>query len=64
MPDDHHRGFTGDGYVRTSATVNPALKFQLDVNEEGSYAIDFRYANGHGPVNTDNKCAIRTLNIK
>jgi hypothetical protein len=25
------------------------------------YAIDFRYANGNGPTNTENKCAIRTL---
>jgi len=25
------------------------------------YAIDCRYANGNGPVNTENKCAIRTL---
>ena len=27
------------------------------------YAIDFRYANGNGPVNTENKCAIRTLRV-
>ena len=63
MPEEIHSGFTGDGYVRTSATVNRALKFQLDVDEGGSYAIEFRYANGHGPVNTDNKCAIRTLKV-
>jgi hypothetical protein len=30
-------------------------------DEAGEYAIDFRYSNGSGPVNTDNKCAIRTL---
>ena len=23
--------------------------------------MDFRYANGNGPINTNNKCAIRTL---
>jgi hypothetical protein len=27
----------------------------------GLYALDFRYANGNGPTNTNNKCAIRTL---
>jgi hypothetical protein len=25
--------------------------------------VDFRYANGNGPTNTDNKCAIRTLKV-
>jgi len=33
----------------------------VEVPEAGLYALDFRYANGNGPVNTDNKCAIRTL---
>jgi hypothetical protein len=27
------------------------------------YSIDFRYANGNGPTNTENKCAIRTLKV-
>jgi hypothetical protein len=27
----------------------------------GRYALDFRYANGNGPINTSNKCAFRTL---
>jgi len=25
--------------------------------------VSFRYANGSGPINTDNKCAVRTLFI-
>ena len=25
--------------------------------------MDFRYANGNGPINTSNKCAIRTLRV-
>jgi hypothetical protein len=29
----------------------------------GRYEIKFRYANGSGPINTDNRCAIRTLFI-
>lgn len=29
--------------------------------ETGLYSKDFRYANGNGPINTENKCAIRTL---
>lgn len=61
--EDLNKGFMGDGYVRTSTTLNPSLKFHLVVSENGSYAVDFRYANGHGPVNTDNKCAMRTLTV-
>ena len=63
ITENHRKGFTGDGYVRTGTVVNPALKFQVKVEEAGAYAIDFRYANGHGPVNTDNKCAMRTLKV-
>ena len=33
----------------------------MNVELAGEYFVDFRYANGSGPVNTDNKCAIRTL---
>lgn len=63
MTESHRKGFNGDGYVRTTTTVNPALKFEVQMQEKGTYAIDFRYANGHGPVNTDNKCALRTLKV-
>jgi hypothetical protein len=31
------------------------------VSAPGRYVLSFRYANGSGPVNTDNKCAVRTL---
>jgi hypothetical protein len=31
------------------------------ITTDGTYRIDFRYANGNGPINTDNKCAVRTL---
>ncbi|MCU1299150.1 MAG: glycogen debranching protein [Acidobacteriaceae bacterium] len=38
-------------------------KFALEVTVPvaGRFDIKFRYANGSGPINTDNKCAIRTL---
>ncbi len=35
--------------------------FETNINNEGNYIIDFHYANGNGPINTDNKCAIRSL---
>jgi hypothetical protein len=34
----------------------------IDV-EEGGYAVDVRYANGNGPVNTEDKAAVRSLII-
>lgn len=37
------------------------LKVPVEVDAEGDYYISVRYANGNGPVNTENKCAIRTL---
>ena len=33
----------------------------VDVPEAGDYLVEARYANGSGPVNTDNKAAIRSL---
>jgi len=37
------------------------LSFTIPADDAGTYAISFRYANGNGPVNTENKCAIRSL---
>lgn len=60
---NHHRGFSGTGYVHTSLSKNSGLKFPVSIPTDGTYAIDIRYANGHGPVNTENKCAIRTMKV-
>ncbi|MBY0481783.1 MAG: hypothetical protein K2Q21_10530 [Chitinophagaceae bacterium] len=54
-------GYAGNGFVETSKTINPTLSFPIEVSEDGLYAIDFQYANGNGPTNTENKCAIRSL---
>ena len=37
------------------------FSMRASVAARGRYDIRFRYSNGNGPVNTDNKCAIRTL---
>ena len=34
-----------------------------DVKQGGVYAVNLRYANGNGPINTENKCAVRTLMV-
>lgn len=56
-----HYGYSGNGYVKTDINGHKSINFKLNGITGGLYAIDFRYANGHGPVNTENKCAIRSL---
>lgn len=58
-----YKGFTGDGFVETTLTKNTKIHINPAIPESGLYAIDFRYANGNGPVNTENKCAVRTFSI-
>ncbi len=59
-----YKGFSGNGFVEISKQKNTVLAIPITVDEDGVYAIDFRYANGNGPTNTENKCAIRTLKIE
>ena len=58
-----YKGFTGDGFIEISKTLNTIVPFKITANADGLYFVDFRYANGNGPVNTENKCAIRTLSV-
>ncbi|MBS1231779.1 MAG: hypothetical protein H6R35_617, partial [Bacteroidetes bacterium] len=55
-------GFSGKGYVPFTMVSKKDLVIKLNANE-GKYAIRARYANGTGPVNTDNNCGIRSLYI-
>ena len=56
-----YKGFSGEGFVEISKTTNTQLVIPVTIPADGVYAIDFKYANGNGPTNTENKCAIRTL---
>lgn len=58
-----YKGFTGDGFVETNKNINTTINVPVIVKEDGLFAIDLRYSNGNGPVNTENKCAIRTLEL-
>ena len=58
-----YKGFSGTGFVEINKTLNTALALPVKVTETGLYAVDFRYANGNGPTNTNNQCAIRTLRL-
>ena len=55
-------GFSGKGYVHFMSNNKKALVIRLN-SDGGKYALRMRYANGTGPVNTDNNCAIRSLYV-
>jgi len=58
-----YQGYSGKGFIEISKTKNKQVVMMINAPETGAYALDFRYSNGNGPTNTDNKCAIRTLSI-
>lgn len=59
---EHERaGYTGAGYVRMTREQNVTVTVPVHVSRAGIYAVDARYANGSGPVNTEDKVAVRTL---
>ena len=57
----NYRNYQGEGFVEVSKTQNRIITIPVNVPESGIYALSFRYANANGPVNTENKCAIRSL---
>lgn len=56
-----YAGFRGEGFVALSKEQNRRLQLPVKVPQAGSYLLAFRYSNGSGAVNTDNKAAIRSL---
>lgn len=61
MDSAPYMGYLGKGYV--DLTLDKNLKFDIVVNvaEAGTYDVDFLFANANGPINTKNKCSIRSL---
>jgi hypothetical protein len=59
----NYPGFTGNGFVEISKTINRKVDFTININKDGNYILDVRYANGNGPINTENKCAFRTIYV-
>lgn len=49
--------------VNITRNENILITIPVDISADGRYAIDWRYANGNGPVNTENKCATRLLTV-
>ncbi len=60
-PQSVYEGYTGGGYIVVSPKENLVVEFEVETDIPGKYALNIRYSNGSGPINTDNKCALRTL---
>lgn len=53
--------YEGKGYLPLTIKENREVTIPVTVSESGEYAIDFLYANANGTIESENKCAIRTL---
>lgn len=49
--------------LRITRHDNLLVSVSIDVPADGTYSIDWQYANGNGPINTENKCATRILGV-
>jgi hypothetical protein len=61
--EHEHGGFTGAGYLSLTRERNVTVEMPVSVPRADLYAIDVRYANGNGPINTDSRAALRTLRV-
>lgn len=62
QPAEKLDGYTGAGFMELDRNAAP-VEVTVTVPEDGVYSVRLRYANGNGPVNTENKAGIRTLTI-
>lgn len=62
QPNEAIQGFHGKGFIEVDHSTKD-ISVPCEIKADGKYAISFVYANGNGPVNTENKCAIRTISI-
>ena len=61
--ENKYPNHSGKGYVKIEKQDNRDIVFPFIAEAEGLYTIDFRYSNGSGPINTENKCAIRSMMV-
>jgi hypothetical protein len=54
---------SGEGALRLERGNPARVVFAMTVRRGGRFAIDARYANGSGPINTEDKAAVRTLRV-
>lgn len=55
-------GWSGNGFVELDKSSAP-VSVTVNIPEAGDWFASMRYSNGNGPVNTENRCAIRTIAI-
>ena len=60
VPQTPLQGYRGNGFAEIDHKTGQ-IHIGVEVAEAGTYSLSFRYANGNGPVNTENKCCIRTV---
>jgi hypothetical protein len=61
--ETEYKGYSKKGSLRLEKNKDQKVVFKVNVSRSGRYRIDVHYANGNGPINTDNKCAIRNVVI-
>ncbi len=62
QPNEAVSGYNGGGFLELDrSTADVAIPVEVD--EDGRYGLRLRYANGNGPVNTENRCGIRTIYV-
>lgn len=55
-------GYLGEGFAETDHNKR-VIEIPVEITTPGTYSLSLRYANGNGPVNTENKAAIRALTL-
>ncbi len=61
-PETGVTGYNGNGFIELDKST-PTVNIPVTVDKAGRYSLQLRYANGNGPVNTENRCGIRTISI-
>lgn len=61
-PERPVAGYNGAGFIELDK-ASTDIDIPVEVDKSGRYSIRLRYANGNGPVNTENRCGIRTIYI-
>ena len=63
QPDSVSSTNTEENGIEISKSKNQKVTIPVKIDKTGTYAIQFCYSNGNGPINTENKCAIRSLHL-
>ena len=58
-----YSNYSGNGFVELTLEKNREITLTVEVDNTSMYVLDFKYSNGSGRWNTNNKCAIRSLNV-